>query len=326
MVGSFPARSESGVKMKRKIKEMFESLAQETRLQFSEADAALWGELKGYPVVVYSLNANDPKELQAVFGGSQWLERQPKELRKAVKGIKSVEATPTSVLVSFRCTNAQASAELLSTTANELRQGGLKRGCQRCGQDVPTVGANVAGAYLSLCEECFATLRGQMEVSHSQYQTRRESVLAGTIGALLGSLLGVAAIVIVSRLGYVAAVTGVVMAVCTLLGYEKLGTKLTKKGVVICSVIMLGMTYIANQLDWAILIMQEFGSNFFEAYQSISILLGYGVIEAGSYWWNLALVYVFLLLGAVPMIISKLRNQTVKDRISRMDQADRSSL
>ena len=63
MVGSAPAGSESGVKMKRKIKEMFESLAQETRLRFSEEDAALWGELQGYPVVIYSLNANDPLSL-----------------------------------------------------------------------------------------------------------------------------------------------------------------------------------------------------------------------------------------------------------------------
>lgn len=182
------------------------------------------------------------------------------------------------------------------------------------------MGANVAGAYLSLCDECFGTLRGQMEVSHGQYQARKESVVAGIVGALLGSLVGAAAIVLVSRLGYVASVTGLVMAVCTLLGYEKLGGKLTKKGVVICSVIMLAMTYVANQMDWAILIMQEFGVPFFEAYQSISLLLDYEAIEASVYWGNLALVYVFLLFGAVPMIISKLRNQAVKDKISRMDQ------
>lgn len=238
-----------------------------------------------------------------------------KELRKSVKGITRVEATATSVSVVFRASNTGDVASILNTMANGLRQKGFTRGCQHCGKDIPTV----AGAYLSLCDECFGTLRGKMEGFHGQYQARRESVVAGIVGALLGSLIGAAAIVLVSCLGYVASVTGLVMAVCTLLGYEKLGGKLTKRGVKICSVIMLAMTYVANQIDWAILIMQEFGVPFFEAYQSISLLLDYEAIEASVYWGNLALVYVFLLFGAVPMIISKLRNQAVKDKISRMD-------
>ena len=310
--------------MKNKSKELFVALAMETGLRFSEENGVLWGELQGYPVVVYVPNENYPNIFQAVFGGTLHggtMDKQDtKELRKPVKGITRVEATATSVSIVFRASNAGAAASILNTLANGLRQKGFIRGCQHCGKDVPTVGANVAGAYLSLCDECFGTLRGQMEVSHGQYQARRENVAAGIVGALFGSLVGAAAIVLVSRLGYVASVTGLVMAVCTLLGYEKLGGKLTKKGVVICSVIMLAMTY------WAILIMQEFDVPFFEAYQSISLLLDYEAIEASVYWGNLALVYVFLLLGAVPMIISKLSNQAVKDKISRMDQTNHTAV
>ena len=316
--------------MKNKSKELFVALAMETRLRFSEEHGALWGELQGYPVVVYVPNENYPNMFQAVFGGTLHggtMDKQDtKELRKSVKGITRVEATATSVSVVFRASNAGTAASILNTMANGLRQKGFTRGCQHCGKDVQTVGANVAGAYLSLCDECFGTLRGKMEVSHGRYQASRESVAAGIVGALLGSLVGAAAIVLVSRLGYVASVTGLVMAVCTLLGYEKLGGKLTKKGVVICSVIMLAMTYVANQTDWAILIMQEFDVPFFEAYQSVSLLLDYEAIEASVYWGNLALVYVFLLFGAVPMIISKLRNQAVKDTISRMDQTNHTAI
>ena len=72
--------------------------------------------------------------------------------------------------------------------------------------------------------------------------------------------------------------------------------------------------------------MQEFDVPFFEAYQSVSLLLDYEAIEASVYWGNLALVYVFLLFGAVPMIISKLRNQAVKDTISRMDQTNHTAI
>ena len=41
----------------------------------------------------------------------------------------------------------------------------------------------------------------------------RDNVIAGTVGTFLGSLIGVACIVIFSRLGYVSAVAGLVMAV-----------------------------------------------------------------------------------------------------------------
>ena len=42
---------------------------------------------------------------------------------------------------------------------------------------------------------------------------REDNPIAGLVGALLGSLIGVACIVLVSQLGYVAAVSGLVMDV-----------------------------------------------------------------------------------------------------------------
>ena len=48
---------------------------------------------------------------------------------------------------------------------------------------------------------------------------KRENVLAGIVGAFLGSLIGVACIVIVGQMGYVASICGLVMAVCSLKGY-----------------------------------------------------------------------------------------------------------
>ena len=77
-------------------------------------------------------------------------------------------------------------------------------------------------------------------------------MIGGIVGALVGSLLGVACIVILSQLGYVAALSGVVMAVCTLKGYEIGSGKLSKRGIVISVILMLVMTYVGDRLDWAI--------------------------------------------------------------------------
>ena len=44
--------------MKNKSKELFVALAMEAGLRFSEENGALWGELQGYPVVIYLPNEN----------------------------------------------------------------------------------------------------------------------------------------------------------------------------------------------------------------------------------------------------------------------------
>ena len=100
----------------------------------------------------------------------------------------------------------------------------------------------------------------------------RDNVVAGTVGAFLGSLIGVACIVLISKLGYVSVASGVVMAVCSLKGYALLGGKLTKRGAVISSLLMIVMTYIANKLCFALAVMEVVSEtekiSFFRIYQS----------------------------------------------------------
>lgn len=44
-----------------------------------------------------------------------------------------------------------------------------------------------------------------------EQQTKHEHFVAGVVGAVLGSFLGMACIILVSQLGYVAVISGVVM-------------------------------------------------------------------------------------------------------------------
>lgn len=136
---------------------------------------------------------------------------------------------------------------------------------------------------------------------------KKENIVAGTVGAFLGSLLGVVCIVAVGQLGYVAAISGVVMAVCALKGYEMLGGGLSKKGAVIASVLVLAMTCFANRLDWAITVAGALDVGLVDAFGLIGILLDKGAIEGGAYWGNLIMLYLFTLMGAVPTIISGLK-------------------
>lgn len=134
----------------------------------------------------------------------------------------------------------------------------------------------------------------------------QENTGLGIVGALLGSLVGVAAIVLIGQLGYVAAIGGVVMALATFFGYEKLGKKLTTKGIVICTVIMIAMVFVAAMVDCTIAICSGIGDvSFFDVFFKLFPLLSY-VDAVGDFFGELALLYLFTALGAVPYIRRKL--------------------
>ena len=141
-----------------------------------------------------------------------------------------------------------------------------------------------------------------------EQEPKQENAAAGVLGALLGSLAGVVCIILLSQLNFVASISGLVMAVCALKGYEKLAGTLSKKGAVISGVVILIMTYLAHHLDITIELMREAGMSFSAAFVSIPRLLRYGMLNQGVFWGNLALLYLFTLLGALPTI----RNSTIK--------------
>lgn len=141
-----------------------------------------------------------------------------------------------------------------------------------------------------------------------EQKKRRENVASGIVGAFLGSLIGVACTVIIGQMGYVASISGLVMAVCALKGYEMLGGTLSKKGAVISSVLILLMTFFAHRLTWAIAIAPELERGVLESYRAIPYLLKQGMLKSAAYWGDLAMLYLFTLLGAVPTILGGLRN------------------
>lgn len=144
-------------------------------------------------------------------------------------------------------------------------------------------------------------------------KTRQENVAAGLVGALLGSLAGVLCTVVIGQMGYVTSISGLVMAVGALKGYELLGGRLSKTGAVISSLLILIMTLLAHRLTWAIALTSVIHVDVLECFRAIPILLKVGTLESAPYWRDLAMLYLFTLLGAVPTIISGLRSTSMPD-------------
>lgn len=97
-----------------------------------------------------------------------------------------------------------------------------------------------------------------------------------------------------------------------------LGGKLSTKGIVISIVLMVIMTYVGNQLDWAIVVMREMGTDFLYSFQLVPVLVDQLAIEPSSYWGGLALVYLFAALGAVPTVRNVIKSRKNEGQMFRI--------
>ena len=102
------------------------------------------------------------------------------------------------------------------------------------------------------------------------------------------------------------------MGVCTIKGYELLGKKLSKLGIGISIFFMLVMILFVHQLDWAILVTREVGTDVFTAFSYFTNYLLSGGEVHYTYWLNLGLLYLFTGIGAYSMVHSALSKQTLK--------------
>ena len=140
---------------------------------------------------------------------------------------------------------------------------------------------------------------------------KKEDIVKGIVGALIGSLAGVVAIILLDLVGFVASAAGVVMGVCTITLYEKFAGSISKKGIIACIVVMVVMTLVAENLAVSIAIykaLKEIGinSSVWLVFKNLYGLMSDGYIEVGNYVLALVLVYVFTALGAYSVIKKKI--------------------
>lgn len=141
---------------------------------------------------------------------------------------------------------------------------------------------------------------------------KRENVVTGIVGAIIGAALGAGSIILLNMLGYVASISGFILAICTLKGYELLGGKLSIKGVIISLVLFLVTPYIADRLSWAIMLTQElgdYGITFGQAFQMIPELLEMDSALKEEYIGNLVKLYLFVALGGGITIFSAFKKK-----------------
>ena len=321
--------------MKKKVKQNYELLAQAAGLKLDEESGVLYGQRSGYSVALYAENTSYPYQFSVNVSAKRdqapLTKKECKQFAKENKTVASLVLKGNLFTMYLKGNGSQEKlrenvVQALNAFTAFLQANGYQNCCQACGKTEETSACGIGNSHMLLCEECFVSMSQNTALKEQQKSFKKENVIGGIVGALLGSLLGVASIIVFSQMGYVAALSGIIMAVCTLKGYELLGGRISKKGIVICVLLMLIMTYAGDRLDWAIMIMRELELDFATSYQIVPMLLREGVVESASYWGNLVLVYLFVLLGAVPTVRNIIKNQGQEGRVCRLGSAGSASV
>ena len=145
---------------------------------------------------------------------------------------------------------------------------------------------------------------------------KQENAALGIIGAIGGSLLGVACMVLLYLANRVAAIAGIVMILCAVKGYEKLSGKSSTRGIIISTIVTIAMVYVGSRFCFAIALTEYYkGYNVFEAFVEAGEKIADNNMFADAFYEILIQQYIFAGIGIVLEVFSIFSNKNGKKGI-----------
>ena len=292
-----------------------QKLATELGLNYDRESGIVAGFYNGYHIAFIMQN-NLRQIVVSVSNGTgqmpekEILKQAHKENKKvlsnpSVQGYRATYAIPNAMTDNGKLERSAAAAAVLT----EFLKANCLRDCSELsGRPDESSCYYVSGGLRFLTRDEYDTERNRAQSSFNEQNSKRGNPIAGIVGALIGSFAGLVVMVLIGQLGYVSPWTGLVMGVCVAKGYELLSGKFDTVGLVCSILIMVGMTYVGNQLDWAITIARAYEANVFDAFPVVN-----EVVKANEllpvYYRNLALYYFAMLCGALPTIYGLMKNR-----------------
>lgn len=192
----------------------------------------------------------------------------------------------------------------------------------------PNCGATMEGSTCSYCGYSNSAAPVSAPVQPAVEVKAPENILLGSIGALIGALIGGAAIVLLLQINTIASLCGLLMAFLALKGYQMLAkTEPGTMGKIICLVIIAIVPFIAYRLGLAInlsrlaadeislsLSIKEADSLVSAAISSSDgqVALGrfhYYTLTKADYIKDLVMLYLFTALGAGSTIFNMFKKK-----------------
>lgn len=134
------------------------------------------------------------------------------------------------------------------------------------------------------------------------HEASENKIVLGCLGALLGAVLGGAAIVLLRQGGAAMGISGIILAATVLYGYELCGKGLTKVGLGVCLGLLAITPFLANWIGWAIDITNNYPDiSFWKAFSGVREVISHHSIFP-IYIQDLLFLYAFVAVGAFAIL------------------------
>lgn len=189
--------------------------------------------------------------------------------------------------------------DILNQVSSLIIQNGYVQCCRFCGEEKDVEVCSINGTLNLMCSECFS------KVEITQEPVKKVNTPLGILGALVGSLIGIIAWVVIYKLGYIAGITGFIMAFGCFKGYQMLGGRMDKKGVWISLGISIVMLAVAEMISLGLEIYTVYGEyvslSLIDAFRLLPYMLGEGEV-LGAVVEDLLFGYVFMALASFTFV------------------------
>lgn len=253
-------------------KKIIDDISQILVLKYDKQAQVAWGMHRGYTLLVESITDNRQTQISismcASFSGAPIQQVLTSEVRVPDK----VTCSSAGYRINLRYTvsgrhdkNVDKAVEAVRAVVDYvITNQGVN--CDEKGMQGKVEIWSLQGKRVFLCPESAEGLNFNMAKASAAHASIKENYVLGIIGALIGSLVGVAVVLLVARLGYISAISSALMGVAVVFGYKTLGKKFSIFGAIICTVISIVMTYVAFRVDcaWDLYNMFQEAKGFYE--------------------------------------------------------------
>ena len=287
---------------------------------------ACYGRYNGYDIIIMNLQNQKNYMIQlSVCHPDAQVTQEAKNytfsLASQYEGVHYANYASPNLTISVK-RNSKSGPNLdmlVDVVTRYLAQHQFQNCCQTCQQTSSTAFYSVQGKPYILCPECFNKVSSSM--MHRQSEAPKENVALGTLGAFLGSLVGVVLWMILYRIGIIAAICGALMVYCSIRGYEKLGHVLTKKGLIISTLICILMIFIAEYASLAIEVYIQlkdiYVMSIIEALEVTPSFLGDSNVLP-YFIKDLVIGYLFLIITSASSIRNIGHQLNTQDEVARL--------
>lgn len=287
-------------------------LATELGFQYDPETSSIYGENAGY---FFLLRETDTKNVFsiALSVSRDDAEEAATQLHQMVKDssvLKSISLNQyvTTFTVKAGMTKAKTIENIrqaLTEILQFLQTNGFYTVCGYSGEKGPVGLYQIGDSLFLMNEDSFQELSTQLKIETDSYNSQKENVLLGTVGAFIGAIIGGAVTLFIARLGYVAFYAGFILGICVVKGYEILGKKFSKLGAVISSILLLVTIVLVQQFDYALEAVKQLGVDFSDGFDLINTLVLNGEAPE-KYFFNFFMLAVFTIIGGGVAISSAL--------------------